>query len=104
MARVEHGDLGEVDELEAVLLGERLRDRARGRPALLDQDFAEPLVQQRLQLERLVDLLLRRVTGAHEQLADRHGRASLGNSFSSRPSIGSNRSGHEGCFTCRGAA
>ena len=100
------GDLGQVDELEAVLLGERLRDRARGRPALLDEDLAEPLVQQRLQLERLVDLLLRRVTGAHEQLAERHGRASLGDSCGfHEPSIGSNRSGHEGLlFSVPGAA
>ena len=38
------GDLREVDELEAVLLGERLRDCARGRPALFDEDLADAFV------------------------------------------------------------
>ena len=86
------GDLREVDELEAVLLGERFCDRARGRPALLDEDLAEALVQQGLQLERLVDLLLGRVTGAHEQLAKAHGSARLGDGCGfHEPSIGRNR-------------
>ena len=48
------------------------------RPALVDEDLAEALVQDRLELERLVDLVLRRVAGAHEQLAEAHGRAGLG--------------------------
>ena len=49
----------EVDELEVVLLREALRDRDAARPAVLDDDLAEPAAGGLAFPERLLELARR---------------------------------------------
>ncbi len=63
-------DLREVDEGQAVLLGERLADGARARPAVRDEHLAEAPPRVALFRERALDVLRRAGARLHEQLAD----------------------------------
>src|SRR3954451_5917361 len=73
-----HGDLRQVAQVERVRRAQSHRDVSRRRPALLDEDLAEPLAQQWLELERLVDMLLGGGAVAHEQVAETQGRGLAG--------------------------
>ena len=63
-------DLGEVDVLEPVLLGERTGEVLRRDPAVRDDDLAEPLAGQLLLLERALDLLDAEQAAVDQQRAE----------------------------------
>ena len=60
----------QVDEFEAVLLRERLRDVATRRPALLDHDLAQALAALVARDERGAELLRRQDAFVHQHRAD----------------------------------